>query len=338
MVRKRVDKVLVRRMVAGEAATNGAPTLDDSGSHRAGFTGRTPDRVVVEEPMEIRLEDTLVATTMRTPGNDYELAVGYCFTEGLLGDAPVVDVRYCALGAASDANWNIVTVSTGGRSPEPTPRLTAGTSACGWCGSDSIDALSARLTPLPERRQMGPPERRQMGPPDLPDGRDDELGVHPIDWELATAVGDLVAQRQPVFDATGGSHAAAAFWLHNGSPLLIREDVGRHNAVDKVIGRLCLDGLLPASDLGLWVSSRLGYEIAAKAWAAGFAAVIAVGPASSLAIETAARANLPLAGFARSRRNPGPLRVTVPSSAALARPRTALSTFNGRSCRPVRHQ
>jgi len=221
---------------------------------------------------------------MRTPGNDFELAVGYCYTEGLLGGEAVVDVRYCALGAASASAWNVVTVSTGGRSPEPTPRLTAGTSACGWCGSDSIDALSTRLSPLPERLDDSP----------------GSLGGDPLDWQIAAAVGDAVSARQPIFDATGGSHAAAAFSLGDGTPQIIREDVGRHNAVDKVIGRLCLDGQLPAAGLGLWVSSRLGYEIAAKAWAAGFAAVIAVGPASSLAIETATRANLPLAGFARN--------------------------------------
>jgi FdhD protein len=234
--------------------------------------GRVPDQVLVEEPMEIRLEETLVATTMRTPGHDYELAVGFCHTEGLLAGYDVIDVRYCALGTASDANWNVVSVSTGGRAPKPTTRLGMTTAACGWCGTDTIDDLATRWPAL------DPVE---------------------VDWGVAASVGDAIGPVQELFDVTGGAHAAAAFGLADGEVVVVREDIGRHNAVDKVIGRLLLDGRLPGRDLGLWVSSRLGYELVAKAWAAGFGTVVAVGPASSLAVDTARRANLPVAGFAR---------------------------------------
>lgn len=254
MARGRLTKTMVRRWAEGQLG------------------GRVPDQLLVEEPMEIRLDDALVATTMRTPGHDYELAVGFCHTEGLLAGCPVVDVRYCALGTASDANWNVVSVSTGGHAPEPAARLGLTTAACGWCGTDTIDDLSTRWPPLEPVA---------------------------VDWGVVASVGDSVGSSQELFDVTGGAHAAAAFDLTSGVVLLVREDIGRHNAVDKVIGRLALDGGLPAGGLGLWASSRLGYELVAKAWSAGFGAIVAVGPASSLAVETARRACLPAAGFAR---------------------------------------
>jgi FdhD protein len=255
MARGRTTKAMVRRWDEGRLG------------------GRVPDQVLVEEPMEIRLDDTVVATTMRTPGHDYELAVGFCHTEGLLAGFAVVDVRYCALGAASDANWNVVSVSTGGQAPEPAARLGVTTAACGWCGSDTIDDLATRWPPL--------------------EGAE-------VDWGVVASVGDAVSSAQELFDVTGGAHAAAAFDLTSGDVLVVREDIGRHNAMDKVIGRLLLDGRLPAGGLGLWASSRLGYELVAKAWSAGFGAIVAVGPASSLAVDTARRANLPAAGFARN--------------------------------------
>src|SRR6478752_9038027 len=108
---------------------------------------RRPDDLIVEEPMEIRLDDHLFATTMRTPGHDFELAVGFCHTEGLLGDAPVTEIRYCAVGSAVETEFNVVSVETGGVAPTPTPRLGNTTSSCGVCGSASIDDLAARLEP-----------------------------------------------------------------------------------------------------------------------------------------------------------------------------------------------
>src|SRR4029079_613509 len=113
-----------------------------------GDVSRHPDDLIVEEPMTVQLDGVVVSTTMRTPGNDYELAVGFCFTEGLLGDAPVMGVRYCAGGSAMESAFNVVTVETGGRAPAPAPRLGTTTSSCGICGTESIDALASRLAPL----------------------------------------------------------------------------------------------------------------------------------------------------------------------------------------------
>ncbi len=115
----------------------------------AGVTRRAPDELVVEEPLEIRLDDHLAATTMRTPGNDFELAVGFCFTDGLLAAAPVTTVRYCATGSALETAFNVVTVDTGGLAPVPAARLGTTTSSCGLCGSTTLADLAARLDPLP---------------------------------------------------------------------------------------------------------------------------------------------------------------------------------------------
>src|SRR5262245_37852194 len=101
-----------------------------------------PDDLIVEEPLEIRLDDQLVATTMRTPGHDYELAAGFCLDDGLLGGATVTEIKYCATGSAVDTEFNVVSVDTGGRAPTPTPRLGNTTSSCGLCGSASIDTLA----------------------------------------------------------------------------------------------------------------------------------------------------------------------------------------------------
>ncbi len=250
---------------------------------------RVPDQVIVEEPLEIRLDGTVVSTTMRTPGNDYELAVGFCHAEGLLAGEPVQQVRYCATGSAVDTRFNVVTVETGGRAPVPTPRLTTTTSSCGWCGTDRIDAVAEQLTPAAAPVAFAP--------------------------EVLAAAPGRVRDRQELFDATGGVHAAAAFGV-DGEVVLVREDIGRHNAVDKVVGRLLLDGGLPAPHLALFVSGRTSFEIVQKAWSAGFSAVVAVSAPSSLAVEAARRANLTLAGFAR----PGRLNVYVEATPAASAP------------------
>lgn len=254
MARGRTAKTLVRRLdVAGR---------DDA----------APDELAVEEPLEIRLDDHLVATTMRTPGHDFELAVGWCHGEGLLAGAPVTTVRYCATGSALETAFNVVTVETGGRAPEPTPRLTTATTSCGLCGSATIETLTERLAPV----------ARTTG------------------WDAATlaAVPDRVREQQSLFARTGGVHAAAAFDTA-GLPQLVREDIGRHNAVDKVVGRMLLDGTLPATRMGLFVSGRASFELVAKAWAAGFELLLAVSAPSSLAVATATRAGVDLYGFAR---------------------------------------
>jgi len=235
--------------------------------------GASPDRVIVEEPLEIRLDRNLVATTMRTPGHDFELAAGFVHAEGLLGDARVEQVRYCATGSAVDTEFNVVEVGTGGGADPPTPRLGTTTSACGLCGSAAIDTLAERLSPL--------------------------TGSVGVDAAVLAAVPARVRAMQTLFEATGSVHAAAPFDPATGEVWFVREDIGRHNAVDKVVGRLLLDGRLPATGAGLFVSGRASFEMVQKAWAAGFGLVAAVSGPSSLAIGTARRANLALVGFLR---------------------------------------
>jgi FdhD protein len=253
MARGRVGKVLRYRYSAGELT-------------------RVPDQLIVEEPLEVHLDGTLVATTMRTPGHDFELAAGLCYTDGLLDGAPVLACKYCATGSAVESEFNVVTVETGGRAPVPTPRLTTTTSSCGMCGTAALDDLLKRLSPL------APYERFSL--------------------DALASVPDRVVPDQRLFGATGAVHAAAAF-DRAGSPVIVREDIGRHNAVDKVVGRLLLDGLLPATDLGLYVSGRASFEIIQKAWAAGCTTVMAVSAPSLLAVEAARLAGMTLAGFAR---------------------------------------
>jgi len=260
----RVERVLVRRYDAD------------------GTTRRTPDDLIVEEPLAIELDGVRVATTMRTPGHDFELAAGFCFTDGLLAGAPVLRCRYCGNGSAYDTDYNVVTVHTGGRAPTPTARLTTTSSSCGLCGSTTIDELADRLDAL--------------------------SGVAPFPLELLVDLPERAREHQPLFARTGAVHAAAAF-DRDGEMVVLREDIGRHNAVDKVVGSLLLEGRLepvegrtPTADMALYVSGRASFEMVQKAWAAGFAAVVAVSAPSALAVRTANQANLQLAGFVRQGR------------------------------------
>jgi FdhD protein len=251
--RGRVDQVLVQR-------------FDGSTLRKA------PDDVVVEEPMSIHLDGHLVATTMRTPGHDFELAVGFLHGDGLLVGAPVQTCRYCGTGPAVETEFNAVSVDTGGRAPVPTPRLQPTTSSCGLCGSASIDELRDRLVPLAR--------------------------TEPWDLTLLASLPARVAGAQELFARTGGIHAAAAC-RRDGSTVVVREDIGRHNAVDKVVGHLLLEGALPASELALYVSGRASFELVQKAWAAGMTALVAVSAPSSLAVEAAVAAGITLCGFVR---------------------------------------
>lgn len=238
-------------------------------------SSRMPDRLVVEEPMSIHLDGTLVATTMRTPGNDFELAVGFCFTEGMLGGVPVTGARYCAGRTIADGpnDFNTVTVETNGLAPEPTPRLGNVSSSCGWCGSEQLDELCDRLEPL--------------------------QATAPIDLSVLGAVPSAVTEQQRLFEMTGAVHAAATFDRH-GTIGLVREDVGRHNAVDKVIGAMVLAGDdLRAQGRGLFVSGRASIEMVQKAWAAGFETLLAMSAPTALAVEAAERARMQLVGFVR---------------------------------------
>lgn len=207
---------------------------------------------------------------MRTPGNDFELAVGFLHAEGMLGGAKVTTVRYCADASAADNQFNIVTVETNGKAPTPTPRLGSTTSSCGICGAEAIDELTARLEPLDSPR---------------------------FDPLLLADVADRVRSDQELFQKTGAVHAAASF-DRDGKIIAVREDIGRHNAVDKVVGRMVIDGVAPA-DLGLYVSGRASFEMVQKAWAGGFGTIVSVSAPSALAVETAHAGNLQLAGFIR---------------------------------------
>ncbi|MGI9604903.1 MAG: formate dehydrogenase accessory sulfurtransferase FdhD [Acidimicrobiales bacterium] len=232
---------------------------------------RRPDDLIVEEPLSIQLDGTLVATTMRTPGNDYELAAGFVHAEGLLEGAPVQGVRYCADGSAVESQFNVVTVETGGKAPTPTPRLGSTSSSCGLCGSEAIETLTASLP---------------------------QLTAIPFDPAMLASVADRAREKQDLFAKTGAVHSAASF-DRDGTILAVREDIGRHNAVDKVVGRMLLDGELPAMGLGLYVSGRASFEMVQKAWAAGFGTVVSVSAPSALAVDTAHAAGLQLAGFVR---------------------------------------
>jgi FdhD protein len=247
MARGRTETVLITRR-------------DANGSVRA------PDELIVEEPLEIRLDDALVGTTLRTPGHDFELACGFCFTEGLLDEAPVTGVRYCATGSAVATAYNVVTVDTGGRAPVPIPRLTTATASCGLCGSQTLGELAARLAPLPSVDPFAP--RLDSVAP---------FGGKQLLFRVPAPCTPPPRSRRP-------DHAGA-------------RDVGRHNAVDKAWGGL-LDGHLPAHDLGLFVSGRAGFELVQKAWAAGFTAMVAASAPS----RPHSAPRLLLVGFARDGR------------------------------------
>ncbi|MEM8904637.1 MAG: formate dehydrogenase accessory sulfurtransferase FdhD [Actinomycetota bacterium] len=234
---------------------------------------RGPDDLVVEEPLEIRLDGHLVATTMRTPGHDVELAAGWCHADGLLAGARVLAVRHC--GDGSTGIYNVIDVDTGGRAPTPTARVGNVSSSCGLCGTVALTELVERLGPLGEVATHGS--------------------------GLLSEVVERVTSGQSLFAETGAVHGAARFAL-DGSIGPLREDIGRHNAVDKVVGRLLLDDALPDVTDGLVVTGRASFEMVQKAWAAGFGTVVAVSGPSALAVEAARRAGMTLVGFARSDR------------------------------------
>ena len=260
----------------GHPHSNGS--LDSKG--RPDANGRKLDFVATEEPLEIRLGDITITTTMRTPGHDFELAAGFCLAEGLLEGGSISAIRYCATGSAVESEFNVVTVEATGDIPEPKPRLGTVTSACGICGSQTIASLCENLSPIDGDKRFPP--------------------------EVLVAIPSRVICEQMLFAKTGGVHAAAACDA-DGVPLIVREDIGRHNAVDKVVGRLLLDDKLPSRNpavgkLCLFVSGRASFEMVQKAWAGGFVSVVSVSSPSSLAVELAQKARIQLAGFARNDR------------------------------------
>ena len=234
---------------------------------------REPDTLIVEEPLSIQLDDSLVATTMRTPGHDFELAAGFCHAEGWLDGAEIRHIRYCGEGPPVRSEFNMVSVETDGAGPPPVPRLGITSSACGICGSEAVERLAESLQPLPDAERFEP--------------------------AVLASVPGRMTTLQDLFGTTGAVHAAGVA-DRSGEPQLVREDIGRHNAVDKVVGRLLLDGALPATSLCLYVSGRASFEMVQKAWAAGFTALVAVSAPSALAVHTARSAGLQLGGFARA--------------------------------------
>jgi FdhD protein len=245
------------------------------------------DPVAVEEPMEIRVETTVsghvstrsVSVTMRTPGQDFELAAGFLFSEGILGGREELrEITYCQSGEAQQ--YNVVTVrfrEEVALDPELLTRNFYTSSSCGVCGKGSLEAVEVR------------------GCQALPDG------TLVLDPSLIPRLPELLLDGQKGFKRSGGLHAAGLFDA-DGEALALREDVGRHNAVDKVVGQALLEGGIPLRDRILVVSGRTSFEILQKAVAAGIPAVVAVGAPSTLAVELAREFNVTLVGFARAQR------------------------------------
>ncbi|MEU5086403.1 formate dehydrogenase accessory sulfurtransferase FdhD [Streptomyces sp. NPDC021356] len=247
---------------------------------RDGALSSRPDTLVAEEPLEIRLNGRPLAITMRTPGDDFALAAGFLVSEGVLGAASdLVNIVYCAGATADGINtYNVVDVRTAPDVVLPDITLERNvytTSSCGLCGKASLDAVRTTARwPIADE----PPVRVTPG--------------------LLTSLPDRLRAAQRVFDRTGGLHAAALF-TDDGELLDIREDVGRHNAVDKLVGRALQNDALPLSRTILLVSGRASFELAQKAVMAGIPMLAAVSAPSSLAVDLAAETGLTLVGFLR---------------------------------------
>ena len=247
----------------------------------AGVRSERPDTLATEEPLEIRVagpdqDATQVAVTMRTPGGDFELAAGFLFTEGLVGPGDVKRVAYCDDLDDEEQRFNVVTVTLATPFDASVLRRNFfATSSCGICGKAALDDVEVRCAPV----APGPlvPAATIVGLPD----------------ELRSS--------QRVFDRTGGLHAAGLF-TPSGAAVSVREDVGRHNAVDKVIGEQVLAGRVPLADHILQVSGRASFEIVQKAAVAGIPIVSAVSAPSSLAVEAGERFGMTIVGFVRGDR------------------------------------
>lgn len=252
---------------------------------RDGVVSTRPDTLVAEEPLEIRLNGKPLAITMRTPGDDFALAAGFLVSEGVLAEqSDLQNIVYCAGATVDGSNtYNVVDVKTapGVVIPDITlERNVYTTSSCGLCGKASLDAVRTTARwPIDDTHGGDTPPVR-------------------IDVELLAGLPDQLRAAQRVFDRTGGLHAAALF-TEDGELLDIREDVGRHNAVDKLVGRALQNGGLPLSRTVLLVSGRASFELAQKAVMAGIPVLAAVSAPSSLAVDLAAETGLTLVGFLR---------------------------------------
>lgn len=260
-------------------------------------TGEFQDTLAVEEPLEIRVglplkgkvEHKAVSITMRTPGDDGELAAGFLFTEGIIHHPEQIkQIRHCGLkigktkgtiNRASALNSNTIRVDLNEGVKVDLKSLDRHfytTSSCGVCGKSSIEALSANVKTISDE------------------------GFR-VSSEMIHSLPETLRSSQAVFDQTGGLHASALFTVE-GMLDIVREDVGRHNALDKVIGAKFLDGALPLSDKILLVSGRISFELVQKALMAGIPLIAAVGAPSSLAVELAAEYGMTVVGFVRDER------------------------------------
>jgi FdhD protein len=249
-------------------------------SVKSGSPVTRPDRLAAEEPMEIRVagpgeEPESVAVTLRTPGNDFELAVGFLYTEGLIASRDeVASVAYCLDLPPDQQEYNVVTVElTRTFDASSLKRNFYATSSCGICGKASIEQVHVRCSQL------------EPGPV--------------IAGSAVLALPGRLRHAQRIFEETGGLHGSALF-DPTGSILSVREDVGRHNAVDKLVGQSVLAGTVPLSDRVLMVSGRVSFEIVQKAAVAGIPIVCAVSAPSNLAVDTAQELGMTLVGFVRN--------------------------------------
>ena len=265
-------------------------------------TVQRPDTLVVEEPLEVRVGGRSLVVTMRTPGDDMDLAAGFLVSEGVVSaQGHVRAMRYCA-GATDEGinTYNLLDVDLDPSVPPPDPSLERSfytTSSCGLCGKASLDAVRTHTSY---------------------DVAGDLFTVTPA---LLSALPDRLREAQKVFDRTGGLHAAGLF-SDAGELLVLREDVGRHNAVDKVVGWALREGLLPLTGTVLMVSGRASFELVQKAWMAGIPCLAAVSAPSSLAVDLAAEAGMTLVGFLRGTSMnvyAGQQRVLVEASSPVAR-------------------
>ena len=278
------------------------------------------DVLAVEEPLEIRVAGSALSITMRTPGHDFDLAAGFLVSEGVVSAGDQLGaIRYCAgattAGATAEGEntFNVLDVTLTHGVPLPDPSLERNfymTSSCGLCGKASIDAVRT-LSAYPPA--------------------DDSVTVS--DEFLAT-LPDRLREGQDVFEKTGGLHAAALFDAESGSLLVLREDVGRHNAVDKVIGWALTENLLPLRGTVLMVSGRASFELVQKASMAGIPILAAVSAPSSLAVDLAEELGLTVIGFLRGNSKVGytpAARVVSPSvvsESAPSEPAAAVPTVN----------
>ncbi|MFC4586570.1 formate dehydrogenase accessory sulfurtransferase FdhD [Sphaerisporangium corydalis] len=263
------------------------------------------DDLATEEPLEIRIAaggtTRTLAITMRTPGADFELAAGFLWGEGVVGPDDIASIAYCTdEDLPPEARYNTVTVRLHGETLPDLPtmhRHFMTSSACGVCGTASLDALRTRLPTTPPDKTPAPPDEAPARQPDEALAR----AFPPVPAEVLYALPDRLRKAQGIFGKTGGLHAAGLF-TPDGTLLALREDVGRHNAVDKLVGWALMSGRLPLGSSLLLVSGRTSYEIMQKAVTAGLPMVCGVSAPSSLAVDLAREFDTTLIGFLRGER------------------------------------